>query len=125
MPLLRGETDYYGMYVGEVLWIRQPTNMTVTVGSDVLIPCEYSGVGSLPPFWRHNEYTFYSLYLPSAKYSFNRSGLTIHNITLAMNMDRYSCYIELFNGNVESTIGVITVIQKVQSSVTVTVVEGI
>lgn len=92
--------------------------MTVSIGSNVLIPCVYSGVGSILPFWRHNQETFYSLNLPSLKYSFNHLGLTIHNITLAMNMDRYSCFVALFSGNVVSTVGVITVTQtRVLSSV--------
>lgn len=84
--------------------------MTVVLGSDVLIPCEYSGADSVLPFWRRNDEIFYSLHLP-VKYSFNQSGLTIHKITLAMNLDRYSCSIDLSDGHYESTIGVIMVTQ--------------
>lgn len=106
-------------HAGQFVWIQQPRNMTVTVGSDVFIPCEYSGVGSMwiPPDWMHNEEMFHTLMLP-LQYSYNQSGLIIHNITLAMNMDRYSCRVELFSGYHESTVGIITVTRiKVLSSV--------
>ena len=86
--------------------------MTVIVGSDVFIPCEFSGAGQALPHWRHNSDMFYSLSVPPG-HTFNGSGLIVSNIQESMDMDSYSCFIDLFNGYYESTIGFITVLTQV------------
>ena len=99
------DTNYTA--VGEFSWIRQPENLTVAAGSDVYLPCEYSGV-NVQPFWRCNEEIFYSLDLPPGQgYTFNNSGLIIANVQLPMNMTHLqcSCFLDLFDGPKESTIG--------------------
>ena len=103
IPILAG--------LGELLWIRQPENLTVVVGTDVYFPCEYSGVDVLP-YWRCTEETFYSLDVPlNQGYTFNNSGLIIANIQLPVNMTQLWCYcfLDLFDGYQESTTGHITI----------------
>lgn len=94
---------------GQFSWTRQPRNLTAVVGSSVFIPCEFSGVGRVRPYWRHNDNElFHTLDLPPG-YSFNDSGLIINEITASMNMSSYSCYLDLYDGPQESSVGYITV----------------
>ena len=97
--------------IGQFSWIRQPRNLTAVIGSDVFIPCEFSGVGHIRPYWRHNNNElFHTLDLPPG-YSFNNSGLIINEIMASMNMSSYSCYLDLFDGAQESSVGYITLVE--------------
>ena len=75
------------------------------------IPCEFSGLGRVLPYWRINESAgHYSLNLPSG-YRFSMSRLIINAIMASFNMSSYSCYIDLFDGShYESTVGYITLL---------------
>ena len=72
------------------------------------MPCEFTGVRAYP-LWKRNR-MFFDRHNPPPYHSLNSSGLIISDVNLSMNMSSYSCYLDLFAGARESTVGFITVI---------------
>lgn len=96
------------------MWIKQPSNRTVYVGSDVYMPCEYSGVSALP-LWRRNGEVFDPNHDPPPQHYGNATGLIIADVDSSNNMTWYSCFFDLFSGARESTVGYIIVLSLIEA----------
>lgn len=64
------------------------------------------------PLWKLNGNTFDPDHNPPPKHSRspNRTGLIIADIDPSMNLNKYSCFLDLFTGELESNSGYLTVI---------------
>ena len=76
---------------GEIVFIREPMNVTVSEGMDSYFPCSYNGTNR-SPVWKINNHTYFINSLP-IKTSYNGSVLTVRDVDLSLNNTSYFCFI--------------------------------
>ena len=109
------ETSHTRLYflffiLGDVVFLQEPMNVTVSEGMNAFFPCYYHGTTAAPT-WRINSRTFHNNRLPPKhSYDVSAHGLAVSNVDLSMNMNSYSCYFSMYVGggqfrNFESSTG--------------------
>ena len=92
---------------GQIIFLQEPRNVTVTEGVDAFFPCTYYGTNR-SPHWKINS-SIYSISDLPPRHLYNGSGLVISNVDLSLNMTSYSCFIEVIARgefiDIESNIG--------------------
>ena len=94
--------------LGQIVFLQEPNNVTVVEGMDAFFPCTYHGTSGVPD-WRIANNDFVISTLPH-KHSYNGSGLVVSNVDLSLNMNSYSCFFSVYQGEgkfmeIESTTG--------------------
>ena len=101
ISITESETLLHSVAGQNVVFIRQPQDTQADVRKNAFFPCTYRGLRRpRPPFWVVNQTRYPVGALPTGL-TFNRTGLTVHNVDISMNGTRYKCCFEFFIRTIE------------------------
>lgn len=110
------------IYTG-LIFVSEPSNVTVGVGQEAHFSCSYYGTHA-SPLWNiihpgGTSKTVSTARLP-LKHSSNATGLTVVDVEDSHNMTSYSCLFQIYNRNrielITSTIGTLIVLETITFS---------
>ena len=111
-PRFRARTYIVVSTPGQIVFLQEPKNVTVSEGADAFFACIYHGTTGVP-VWRIANDVFVASALPP-RHSYNGSGLVISNVDFSQNMNSYSCFFNVHIGggqfmDIESTTGFLVI----------------
>ena len=95
-------------FLGAVLFNSQPSNMTVSEGSEVRFQCSFEGSASIPDWKINGTLNYWGYIAYPFMFDISDFSLTVHNVQASYDGTSFQCII---HGLAKSSIGYLTVLR--------------